>query len=107
MSPTPSIEDLRAALETVHDPHVPVSVRRMGMLADLTIDERGVVRLELCIPCTACPGVSLVEEQAREALMRVDGVSDVVVEAGFHLAWRPEMVDEGARALMAHNGIRI
>jgi ATP-binding protein involved in chromosome partitioning len=107
VSHTPSIEDLHAALETVHDPHVPVSLRRMGMIADLAMDDRGVVRLDLCIPCTACPGVALVEEQARAALMRVDGVSGVVVEAGFHLPWRPEMVEEGARVLMARNGIRI
>jgi ATP-binding protein involved in chromosome partitioning len=107
VSTVPSSDVLRQALGAVHDPHVPVSLERMGMVAALDVDESGVVRVELCIPCSACPGVAGLKEQAERALLAVDGVTGVVVETGFHLPWRPEVVDAEARALMRRNGIQI
>ena len=46
----PSKEDIVEALEAVHDPHVPVSLRRMGMLRDIEIDADGDVRFRCASP---------------------------------------------------------
>ena len=45
----PSKEDVVEALEAVHDPHVPVSLRRMGMLREIDIADDGVVTVQVCI----------------------------------------------------------
>ena len=47
----PSKEDIMQALEAVHDPHVPVSLRRMGMLREINITQDGIVNVQVCIPC--------------------------------------------------------
>ena len=58
----PSKEDVVEALEAVHDPHVPVSLRRMGMLREIDIADDGVVTVQVCIPCMGCPGAGMLRE---------------------------------------------
>ncbi len=99
--------EIRAALENVHDPHIPVSLRRMGMLREIDIAADGAVRVQLCIPCLACPGVSMLRGDIEDALACLDGVTSVVVDEGWHNHWSPDMVDAEARDLMRRNGIQL
>ena len=103
----PSREQLMAALETVNDPHVPVSLRRMGMLRAVSCDETGVARVQVCIPCLACPGAAMLRERIEAAVGALPGVSRVVVEEGWHLPWSPEMVEPAVKDLMRANGIQL
>ncbi|MGQ9367040.1 metal-sulfur cluster assembly factor [Azospirillum sp. ST 5-10] len=103
----PDAAAMMAALEAVHDPHVPVSLRRMGMLRQVRCDADGTARVEICIPCMACPGAALLREGIRQALLAVDGVRDVVVEEGWHLPWSRDMVEPDVRDLMRRNGIQL
>lgn len=100
-------DDAVRALEDVHDPHVPVSLRRMGMLADVHLDGEGGVDVSICVPCMACPAVSFLSERIHEALIGLDGVTRVGVDPAWHLRWDRESVDEGARARMRSCGIQI
>ena len=103
----PSREDVVKALEAVHDPHVPVSLRRMGMLRDIDIDEDGVVNVQVCIPCMGCPGVGMLRENVRDATMALPGVTGVVVEEGWHLPGARDMIEPEVRDMMRTNGIQV
>ena len=104
---SPSKEDIVEALEAVHDPHVPVSLRRMGMLRDIKIDDEGVANVQVCIPCMGCPGVGMLRENVREAVMSVPGVKSVVVEEGWHLPWSRDMIEPDVQEMMRANGIQV
>lgn len=99
-------EQVVDALEEVHDAHVPVSLRSMGMLADVQVDGDRV-RVEMCIPCMACPAISFLTDQVRERVLAIDGVAAVDVEPGLHLPWDRDSVDERTRTLMRANGIQL
>lgn len=101
-----SADDIREALEKVNDPHVPISIRRMGMLRDITIED-GVVHVQLCIPCLGCPGVSMLHDNIERAVGDLPGVRGVVIENGFFLPWSRDMLDDEAKMLMRTNGIQI
>ena len=103
----PTREDVAAALEAVNDPHVPASLRRMGMLREIEISDEGVVTVQLCIPCMGCPGTGLLRDAVRDAVMSLDGVTGVTVEEGWHLPWSREMVDAQVRSMMRANGIQV
>ena len=63
----PSKAEIMQALESVHDPHVPVSLHRMGMLREIEISEDGVVNIQVCIPCrVALASVCFVKISARQ-----------------------------------------
>jgi metal-sulfur cluster biosynthetic enzyme len=103
----PTAAEIRDALEAVHDPHVPVSLRRMGMLRDIDVEADGTVRVQVCIPCMACPGAPMLRDGIRQAVMAVPGVKDVVVEEGWHLPWSRDMIEPEVRDLMRANGIQV
>ncbi len=103
----PSTEELVEALEAVHDPHVPVSLRRMGMLREVEIDRTGAVRVAVCVPCMACPGAGMIRDGIQSALMKVKGVREVEVDLGWHLPWSTDMVEPEVKDLMRANGIQI
>lgn len=95
------------ALEAVHDPHVPVSLRRMGMLREIDIADDGVVTVQVCIPCMGCPGAGMLRESVREAVQTLAGVNKVVVEEGWHLPWSREMIEPEVQEMMRANGIQV
>ena len=103
----PSREDVEKALEAVHDPHVPVSLRRMGMLREIEIGEDGTVTVQVCIPCMGCPGVGMLRENVREAVLAVPGVTQVNVEEGWHLPWSRDMIEPEVQDMMRLNGIQV
>ena len=103
----PSKEDIMQALEAVHDPHVPVSLRRMGMLREIKITQDGVVNVQVCIPCMGCPGVGMLRENIREAVITLSGVTDVIVEEGWHLQWSRDMIEPEVQEMMRVNGIQV
>tara|TARA_R110000787_G_scaffold14836_3_gene45711 strand:+ start:646 stop:978 length:333 start_codon:yes stop_codon:yes gene_type:complete len=103
----PSREDVMEALEAVHDPHVPVSLRRMGMLREIDIGDDGVVRVQVCIPCMGCPGAGMLRESIREAVLPLPGVTEVVVEEGWYLPWSRDMIEPEVQEEMRANGIQV
>ena len=103
----PSREDVVEALESVNDPHVPVSLRRMGMLRDIEIADDGTVKVQVCIPCMGCPGAGMLRESVREAVMALPGVTAVQVEEGWYLPWSRDMIEPEVREMMRANGIQV
>ncbi len=102
-----SRDALIAALEAVNDPHVPVSLRRMGMLREVSCDAAGTARVQVAIPCLACPGAAMLRERIEAAVGALPGVSKVIVEEGWHLPWSPDMVEPAVKELMRANGIQL
>ena len=102
-----SVESVMAALESVDDPHVPVSLRRMGMVSAVEVAPHGAVLVRLRMPCMACPGTAMIRDGIRDAVATVPGVTAVDVVEAWDDAWRREMVEDSTRRLMRENGIQI
>ena len=103
----PSKEDIMQALEAVHDPHVPVSLRRMGMLREINITQDGIVNVQICIPCMGCHGVGMLRENIRDAVITLPGVTDVIVEEGWHLQWSRDMIAPEVQDMRRGHGIQV
>lgn len=105
VSARPDEQALLAALERVNDPHVPASLRSMGMLAAVDCDADGHARVEVRMPCMACPGAARIVDEVKAALADLPGVDAVSVELGWSGDWQREMVEPPVRELMRRNGI--
>lgn len=102
----PTAEQVRIALEDVHDAHIPASLNSMGMLAGVSVNNT-VAHIEVCVPCMGCPAVSAMVDQVRTRVLKVPGITAVEVTAGEHLFWDRDLVHESTRTLMRTNGIQI
>lgn len=95
-----------ASLETIHDPHVPVSLRRMGMLDEVTVDE-GAVTVCITVPCLGCPAADLLKAQVRQQVGALQGVTHVHVDAQWGAGWRRQHIDPQVHPLLRQYGLQL
>ncbi len=91
-----SEEGVRAALQDVRDPELPVSVVDLGLVRSIEVSG-ATVRVGLTYTSVACPCTDLIREDVRNAVGALKGVEQVIVEDTFE-PWSREDIAEGARA---------
>jgi metal-sulfur cluster biosynthetic enzyme len=82
-------EAVRAALRTVFDPELGLSVIELGLIYGIEVSGRAVaVTMTLTTP--GCPIHDVMPDWVREAVGRVPGVERVDVRLTFDPPWTPE-----------------
>ncbi len=69
-----------AALGTVIEPELHRDLVTLKMVHDLTITPEGVAQFTVMLTTPACPLKDVIYAQAKEAVMRVDGITDVAIK---------------------------
>ena len=87
----PTRADIDAALETVVDPELGMSVVALGLVYGVTITG-GVVRLTMTLTAPGCPLHEVMTEWVRAAVRRVPGVEHVEVVLTFDPPWTPDRI---------------
>ncbi len=71
---------LLEALKSVQDPDLHRDIVTLGFVKDIEISEEGGVSFKIELTTPACPVKDLLEEEARQAALAVDGVTSVHIE---------------------------
>lgn len=100
-------DDVVLCLEQVHDPHVPVSIRRMGMLERVDVDDSGAVAVGVKVPCLGCPAAQALRQQVDGAVRGLVGVSEVRVDLIWGAGWRREDIDPAVHPLLRQFGLQL
>lgn len=94
-------EALRAAvieaLQTVHDPEIPVNIYELGLIYRLDIGDDGRVAIDMTLTAPNCPVADMIPEQVMEAVQDVDGVTAADVQLVWEPVWDPSKMSEEAR----------
>jgi len=99
--------EIRDALESVNDPHVPASLRAMGMLAGVETTADGDATIRLRIPCLSCPGLGMLRDDIQRALEPLLDVRSVAVVEDWSESWSRDLVAPETQVLMRTNGIQL
>ena len=93
-----STADIRAVLETVMDPEIPVvSVVDLGIVRGVRAD-----RVRITPTYSGCPATEVIERTIREALDAA-GMGDVAIETELAPPWTTDWItDKGKAALKAY-----
>jgi radical SAM protein len=83
--------DVDAALETVLDPELGLSIAALGLVYDVTISG-STVRLTMTLTAPGCPLYDTMTDWVRRAVMRVPGVEQVDVDLTFDPPWTPARI---------------
>jgi ATP-binding protein involved in chromosome partitioning len=75
-------EAIQAALATVDDPEIHRPITDLGMVKSFTIDEDGLVRVELLLTVAGCPLRDKLNNDITSAVSAVPGVSGVTINFG-------------------------
>ena len=101
----PSRSDVLAVLDGVMDPEVPVlSVRELGIVRDVSVDDAGSVTVTVTPTYSGCPAIQVIEDDIIAALHSA-GVADVQVRTIYAPAWTTDWIAPEARAKLKAYGI--
>lgn len=107
MNPSPAAVDLdavRAALETLADPEIPVvSLRELGILRDVRLGTDGQVEVVITPTYSGCPAMGQIEDDVRATLRRLGLDGRVVTQLA--PAWTTDWIGEAAREKLRQFGI--
>lgn len=90
-------EMVREILKDVYDPELYYNIVDLGLVYNIDIQD-GEVKILMTLTTPACPIGPMMEEQVRDNLLMLPGVSDVEVEFTFDPLWDPSRMSEEARA---------
>lgn len=103
-APAPSAEDIRAWLDRVPDPEIPVlSVNDLGIVRDIRV-ANGRVTVSVAPTYIGCPATEIIEHMIVSELRR-RGVEEVEVERLLSPPWTTDWLSEAARRKLRKYGI--
>ena len=98
-------DEVLAVLDTVMDPEVPVlSVRELGIVRDVLVDDRGGVTVIVTPTYSGCPAIQVIERDILDALARA-GYADAKVRTTYSPAWTTDWIPDSAREKLKAYGI--
>ncbi|MEO5816432.1 MAG: 1,2-phenylacetyl-CoA epoxidase subunit PaaD [Gemmatimonadaceae bacterium] len=101
----PSRDEVLAILDGVMDPEVPVlSVRELGIVRDVSVDDAGAVVVTVTPTYSGCPAIAVIESDIVSAL-RLAGIVHVQVRTTYAPAWTTDWIAPEARAKLKAYGI--
>ncbi len=90
---------VKKALRTVKDPELNLDIVVLGLIYDMEIEDDYVyVKMSLTSPM--CPVADQLVENARTAVLGVEGVESADVELTFDPPWSPDRMDPMVRSTL-------
>ncbi|EHR49241.1 ATPase involved in chromosome partitioning [Saccharomonospora marina XMU15] len=77
---TPSVDDVRGALNKVKDPEIHKPITELGMVKDIAVGEDGAVTVAIYLTVAGCPLKETITRDTTAAVKELPGVTDVHVE---------------------------
>jgi metal-sulfur cluster biosynthetic enzyme len=84
-------KDIRNALKTVKDPELNLDLVVLGLVYDIEVDEANV-KVTMSLTSPMCPVAGQIVEDARTAVLTVEGVEEADVQLTFDPPWTPERI---------------
>jgi len=85
------------ALKTVYDPEIPVNVYDLGLIYEITVDEKKVARITMTLTAPNCPMADELIADVRNMVGSITGVKDVDLTLTFDPPWDKSMMSEEAK----------
>ncbi len=86
-------------LRTCYDPEIPVNIVDLGLVYDVAI-ENACVRVKMSLTAAGCPMAGMIAENARAAILSLEGVREADVQIVWDPPWHPSMITvEGKKTL--------
>ncbi len=93
-------EIILEALKNVYDPEIGIDIVNLGLIYDLSIDEKNNVKIKMTLTTPGCPLGATIEEAVKSVLYTIDEIGDVDVSIVWDPPWNPSMMSEEAKMIL-------
>jgi FeS assembly SUF system protein len=86
-----------AALKQVYDPEIPVNIYDLGLIYDISINDKHYVHVQMTLTTPGCPVAQTFPGIVEQAILKVEGVVECSVELVWDPPWTQDRMTEAAR----------
>jgi metal-sulfur cluster biosynthetic enzyme len=97
----PSVDEVEEALSNVIDPELGLDFVELGLIYDIEVDG-GEVNVTFTLTSPGCPIGPQVNDQIREFVGELDGVTAVNPAMTFNPPWTPDLMSEDAKFALGY-----
>jgi len=101
MNDNKAISDLTGkaieALREIYDPEIPVDIYDLGLIYELTVDEKGKAIVRMTLTSPACPVAEALPMEVHEKLLEVEGINDVDLQLVWDPPWTKDRISDEAK----------
>ena len=83
------------AIETCHDPEIPVNIYELGLIYQIRIDEGSKVDIEMTLTSPACPVAGTLPVELEQKVSAVGGVEECIGCVVWDPPWTEDRMTEG------------
>ena len=91
------LEEIIAALRTVHDPEIPTNIYDLGLIYAIDAVGESDIAIRMTLTAPACPVAGTLPGEVERAVSQVPGVSSAQVELVWDPPWSAERMSEAAK----------
>ena len=99
--PTLTEDEVLTALKDCYDPEIPVNIVDLGLIYNVRIqpapEEKQDVAIDMTLTAPGCPAHSMISEQVKSRLERIEAVRNAQVNVVWEPQWTPERLSPAAR----------
>ncbi len=84
-------------IKKIYDPEIPVNIYELGLIYKLEVDEKNKVNINMTLTSPNCPVAESLPKQVKENIMKVEGVSEVILNLVWEPPWDKSRMSEAAK----------
>jgi len=94
------------ALKEVFDPEIPINIVDLGLIYGIEI-EGNKVHVKMTLTARGCPLAGAIAMQAKDRLLKLEGVEDAEVEIVWDPPWTVDRISEEGKRVLRSYGLYI
>lgn len=90
-------EKVKAVLESVYDPEIPVNIYDLGLIYGIEVDSSGSVIIQMTLTSPGCPVAGHMPSEVERKVLDIPGVVFCRVDLVWDPPWDPSRMSESAK----------
>jgi len=86
-----------AALKTVYDPEIPVDIYELGLIYDISLDDKSNAVITMTLTAPSCFAAEQIPVDVENRVKEIEGIGEVKVTVSFDPPWTQDMMSEEAK----------
>ena len=89
-------EKVIAEIKKIYDPEIPVNIYELGLIYDVSINEKNV-KVKMTLTTPNCPVAESLPKEVKDSIMNIDEVDKVDLDLVWEPPWDKSMMSESAK----------
>ena len=84
-------------IKKIYDPEIPVNIYELGLIYDITVDDKNNVKIDMTLTTPNCPVAESLPNEVKNSVKEIKEVKEVDLKLVWEPPWDKSMMSESAK----------